>query len=160
MKRFFLLFLICGLLSGCGKAPQPVQTQPPTTESKQYITVNNKEKELVGTRKLTTHYTRDTLVQFKDFYDFGLRDQRPLGFSGKIYLNGVELSSSEYRFDGYPDKTIIVLNLFMGKQLKDNVLTVEEGAVIFYDDEAVVIPETFCGVWDGEKWTNPEYDQF
>lgn len=131
-------------------------TQIPEPPAKQYITVDGEEKELVSKTALTPGYTIDNAVQFTNFYDFGLWDERAIGFSGNVYLNGTKLSSSDYRFDGYADNTTIVLKVFHGYQLIGNVLTVEAGSVIFYDDEAVTVAETFCAMWDGEAWTNAE----
>lgn len=163
MKRSLsvLFALVLILLSACGgtaNVPDETVAQENMTSipGKQYLTVDGKEKELVGSAKLTAGYTKDTLVQFTDFYDFGLWDERPLGFSGKIYLNGSELDSSQYRFDGYEDNTTIVLKLYRGKQLTGNTLTVEADSVVYYDDEAVIVSETFSAVWDGEEWTAAE----
>lgn len=156
MKKIYTLFsvLLLLMLTACGETDDStVFTAEPTQASAQYITVNDKQMELIGSAELIAGYTTDTLVQFKDFYDFGLRDERPLGFSGTGCLNGNVLSSSEYRFDGYPDNTTIVLKLFRDLQLKDNVLTVEAGSVIFYGDQAMELEKTFQAVWDGETWS-------
>lgn len=142
------------MLCGCG-AEAPSATLPDTAVTqpqKQFITVDGKQKELAGSTELIAGYTQDNLVQFTDFYDFGLRDERPLGFSGKVSINGIELSSAEYRFDGYPDISTIVLKLYQGNLLTSNILTISENSVIFYDRQAVVIKTAFNAMWDGEKW--------
>lgn len=152
-----LLAVMLMLLSACGgTADAPTQEELPTPPAGQYITVDGRQKELVRSAELTAGYTKDDLVQFTDFYDFGLRDERPLGFSGNVYLNGSELDSSDYRFDGYPDNTTIVLKLYHGKQLTGNVLTVEADSVIYYDAAAILVEKTFQAVWDGEEWTAVE----
>lgn len=149
LLQLFLLTACSGQNALSEDAPETAPHLPDKT----YITVQDKQMELLGSRELQAGYTQDNLVQFLDFFDFGLRDERPLGFSGKVYLNGTQLSSNEYRFDGYPDLTTIVLKLFQGHQLTGNTLTVEENSVIFYDREAIVIKTTFQAKWDGEKWT-------
>lgn len=162
-KLCVLLALVQVLMmaSACGATvTEPAQTTRqetlPDEPAKQYITVDGKQKERMGTVELTAGYTKDNLVQFTDFYDFGLHDERPLGFWGSVYLNGSKLDSSEYRFDGYPDNTTIVLKLYRGKQLTGNVLTVDADSVIYYDDEAIVVAKTFNAMWDGEVWTAVE----
>lgn len=160
-KLCVMLALLLMLLSACGgTADAPAQTVGqetlPDPPSKQHITTDGKERELVDTLELTAGYTKDNLVQFTDFYDFGLRDERPLGFSGNVYLNGSKLDSGDYRFDGYPDNTTIVLKLFNGNTLTGNFLTVEAGSVIYYDDEAIVLAKTFHAIWNGEEWTAVE----
>ncbi len=154
----FLLLMM--LLSACGSAAgTPGQTVfQETVPAGEYITTDGKERELVGTVTLNAGYTQDNLVQFTDVYDFGLRDERPLGFSGKVYLNGKELESGDFRFDGYPDNTTIVLKLYSDLHLTGNVLTVAADSVIYYDKEAVLVEGDFHARWDGEKWTAAEPD--
>lgn len=156
--RIRALCLLTGvlLLAGCGETVQetlPPETQSITQSSEEYITVNGKEKVLADSVRLIAGYTRDKVVQFKHFYDFGLWDERPIGFSGSVWLDGEMLDSSEYCFYGYADNDTIAMKLTRGKQLTGSTLKIEAGSVIFYDDEAVSVQETFEAVWDGEAWT-------
>ena len=130
--------------------------QIPEPPAKEYVTVNGEQKELVATVTLQPGYTQTDLVQFTNVYDFGLASELPLGFQGDVYLEGVELQSGDYRFDGYPSNTTIALKLITAKNHTNKVLTVQEGAILYCADVAIRIEQTFSMRWDGSSWTAAE----
>lgn len=131
-----------------GKKWTTVATIPSAPE-KEYVTTKDGKKEVVDRLSLTPGYTATTLVQFTDVYDFGVpADNTPLGFEGEIYLDGKKLSTVE--LIGYPGKKTICLNNISHK---NKVLTISEGAVIYYGSKAVVTDEMFSMKWNGSSWT-------
>ena len=121
----------------------------PTAPQKEYVTTADGRKEVVDKISLTAGYTADSLVQFTNVYDFGVaEDNTALGFEGEIYLDGSRVSSVEIL--GYKNNKTITLNNISHK---NKVLTIKEGAVIYYGDKAVVVAETFNATWNGSAWT-------
>ena len=121
----------------------------PTAPQKEYVTTADGRKEVVDKISLTAGYTADSLVQFTNVYDFGVaEDNTALGFEGEIYLDGSRVSSVEIL--GYKNNKTIMLNNISHK---NKVLTIKEGAVIYYGDKAVVVAETFNATWNGSAWT-------
>ncbi len=120
----------------------------PTPPEKEYIDTSDGQKELMDRVTLTTGYTADSLVQFTNVYDFGVsEDNTPLSFEGTILLDGTEVATDSYNIVGYSSvPTTICLNIAH----KDKVLTVMEGAILYYGDKAVVINETFNAIWAGQ----------
>ncbi len=127
--------------------------EPPV---KEYVTVNGQQKELVAKVTLQPGYTQTDLVQFTNVYDFGLADELPLGFQGQVFLDGKELETGDYRFDGYPANTTLVLKLITALNHTNKVLTVQEGAILYSGDVAIQVAETFSMRWDGSGWTAAE----
>lgn len=119
----------------------------PATPGAEYITVDGKKKELVGTVALQPGYTAESLVQFTGFYDFGVpADNTQLSFGGEVLLEGVAVK--EPYWIGYPANTTVCLNI----PHKGKVLTVKKGAVLYYGEKAVKVSETFNMKWDGKQW--------
>lgn len=104
------------------------------------ITVNNEEKTVEKRATMSAGYTQDTLVQFGNFYDFGLpKDNTPINFVGTMYVNGVKIS--EPQVIGYGDNATTIC--FNNLKLPNNTLTIMGGSIIYYGDKAVIIEETF-----------------
>lgn len=121
----------------------------PNPPADEYITVNNEQKLVVDNIKLNAGYTTENLVQFTQFYDFGAKeDNEQLYFSGKLMIDGKELSSENVDVVGYPKNTTICFNV----PHKGKVLTIMKDSVVYSGDKAVVISETFNAHWDGNKW--------
>ena len=98
-----------------------------------------------------TPLTQDTTwVQFGNVCDFGVpADNTALSFHGEVLLNGVAVN--DVQFIGYPGTETICLNNI---NHPGQILTIKEGSLIYYEDKAVVVEETFNAIWDGSKWVN------
>lgn len=104
------------------------------------ITVNNEEKTVEKRATMSAGYTQDTLVQFGNFYNFGLAaDNTPINFVGTMYINGVKISEPQVIGYGNNATTICFNNL----KLPNNTLTILGGSIIYYGDKAVIIEQTF-----------------
>ncbi len=133
-----------------GSTWSPVEEVPAIPET-QYVTLaDGTTRELVGKVTLNPGFTMDSLVQFPEIYDFGApADSTPIGFEGTVLLQGVKVA--EPSVNAYLNSKTIGLEKLnhTGK-----VVTVLEGALIYNDQEAVLVKETFNAVWDGTVWTN------
>ena len=119
----------------------------PEPPAKEYITVNGEQKELVGRVTLQAGYTTEAVVQFLNVQDFGVpADDTALGFAGKVLLDGKE--QKNINLVGYANNTTIGLKIFHSGK----TLTVMKDAVIYYEDQAVMVEKTFNAKWDGTKW--------
>ena len=125
----------------------------PDAPADEYVTVNDEQKLVCNKTKLTPGYTTENLVQFTDFYDFGAKeDNEPLGFSGKLMIDGKELPAENVAVVGYPQNTTICFNV----PHKGKILTVMKDSVVYSGDKAVVISETFNAHWNGNQWVTDE----
>lgn len=126
---------------------------PTGEEGSETVTVDGQTRTVKGLKTLTAEYTVESLVQFTNFFDFGVpADNTALGFSGSIYLNGVKVDAPQ--FIGYANNTTICLNNISHKNM---TLTIMAGSVIYYGDQAVIVKETFHKVWNG-TWTAGRMD--
>ena len=107
---------------------------------------------IVAEKELQQGYTTDSLVQFSEFYDFGLTQQGSLTFDGTVYLDGVVVENPD--FVGYPSNTTICLQ---GIAHKDKVLTIAKDSVISYDGIGVKISKTFHMKYTSNGWTNVDW---
>ena len=113
------------------------------------ITVDGQELQCAGTRDLNVGYTADTLVQFVNFYNFGVpTNDTPLGFSGTVLIDGRKIN--DVTVVGYPNLETIC---FKGVPHKGKVLTIMKDSVIYYGGIAVKIAETCNATWNGSHWT-------
>lgn len=119
------------------------------TEGQTYIFVSDKWMVYAGETTFSAGYTADNLVQFS-VYDFGCgADNTELGIIAEILLDG---SAAEgYSVLGYVNTKTITLN---NVNHKNKVLTIKKGAIIYYDNAAIVLSETFNKKWDGSVWTD------
>lgn len=144
--------IVSGIWIGNQASVVDAATLPEKANVGETITLSNGTSvEIVKKTALTPGYTvTDALVQFGSVYDWKLSGQTTLSFEGIVMLDGEVLNSSSYRFDGYSGTDTIALyaNEFSGK-----VLTILEGAVIYYNGKAVVITETFNQTYDSGTWT-------
>ena len=121
----------------------------PATPADEYVTVDGEQKLVANKTALTPAYTQKDLVQFANVNDFGVTtDDTPLGFDGIVMLDGAKVSN--VNFVGYKDNTTICLKVPHNGKL----LTIMKDSVIYYDDQAVVVTETFNAKWDGSKWVS------
>ena len=123
---------------------------PEAPEQEYYTTEDGKQIPIVKDVVLEGAYTQNDLVQFENVNNFGVElDNTPLAFDGTVLLDGVEVENVV--FVGYPRTSTICLNVYH----KDKVLTIMEGSVIYTEDQAVVVAETFNAKWTGEgyEWT-------
>ena len=119
----------------------------PATPEDEYVTVNGEKKLVANKTALTPAYTQKELVQFSNVNDFGVTaDDTPLGFDGIVMLDGVKVSN--VNFVGYLNNTTICLKVPHDGKL----LTILKDSIIYYDDQAVIVTETFNMKWDGSKW--------
>lgn len=111
------------------------------------VTIDGQSMMCAGTRVLTPHFTTGDLVQFSDFYIFGVpADNTPLGFSGTVLLDGKK--QEKVTVVGYPDVATICFNtVHNGK-----ILTIMKGSYIYYNGIAVEVEETFNAKWNGSEW--------
>ncbi len=126
-----------------------VVAKVPEASKAEYVTVGGEQKLVVNKTTLTAGYTAESLVQFTNFYDFGVNGQDiPLGIEGTVLLDGEKVDAPAVV--GYENNTTICLKVpHNGK-----VLTVKEGAIIYYQDKAVIVKETFNAKWNGSTWEN------
>ena len=119
------------------------------TEEQKYIFVSDKWIVYAGETTLSAGWTADSLVQFS-VYDFGCgADNTELGIIAEILIDG---SAAEgYSVLGYVNNKTITLN---NVNHKNKILTIKKGAIIYYNNVAVVLSETFNKKWDGSAWTD------
>lgn len=112
------------------------------------IKIKGKTYSCAGEKALVPGYTTDAVVQFNTFYNFNVpADDTPLSFEGTLLLDGKK--ESAFGVVGYPDTDTICFKI----PHKGKVLTIKEGAIIYYGKIAVKVAETFNMKWDGSKWT-------
>lgn len=119
------------------------------TEEQTYIFVSDKWMVYAGETTFSAGYTANNLVQFS-VYDFGCdADNTELGIIAEILIDG---SAAEgYSVLGYANNKTITLN---NVNHKNKVLTIKKGAIIYYNNTAIVLSETFNKKWDGSVWTD------
>ncbi len=113
------------------------------------ITVDGEKMLCAGAKPLTAGYTNPDVVQFTTFFNFGVSaNDTPLGFSGKVLLDGKPQSDSAVAVVGYPNTDTICFKLpHSGK-----ILTIMKDSVIYYNGIAVKVANTFNAVWNGSSW--------
>ena len=113
------------------------------------ITVDGEKMLCAGAKPLIAGYTNPDVVQFTTFFNFGVpANDTPLGFSGKVMLDGKPQSGSAVTVVGYPNTDTICFKLpHSGK-----ILTIMKDSVIYYDGIAVKVADTFNAVWNGSYW--------
>ena len=113
------------------------------------ITVDGQKMLCAGSKPLNVGYTNPDVVQFTTFFNFGVpANDTPLGFSGKVMLDGKPQSGSAVVVVGYPNTDTICFKLpHSGK-----VLTIMKDSVIYYNGIAVKVANTFNATWNGSGW--------
>ncbi len=119
------------------------------TEAQNYVFVSDRWLVYAGEETFKVGYTADSLVQFS-VYDFGCdADNTELGIVAEILIDG---SAAEgYSVLGYKNNKTITLN---NVNHKNKVLTIKKGAIIYYNNVAIVLNEEFNKKWDGKVWTD------
>ena len=126
---------------------QAVAEIPAAPEQEYYTTASGKQIPIVKKVILQGAYTQNDLVQFENVNNFEVElDNTPLAFDGTVLLDGVKLENAV--FVGYPRSSTICLNALH----KDKVLTIMAGSVIYTEDQAIVVAETFNAKWTGEGY--------
>lgn len=112
-----------------------------------YETIDGKKYKIVAKVELETWFTLDSLVQFKNINDFGVKeDDTILGFKGTVMVGGEKVNNPQVV--GYKNSTTVCFKVpHNGK-----VLTILKGATIYYGDQAVKVTKTFNMKWNGRTW--------
>ena len=134
-----------------GKNWNTVAEIPEAPEQEYYTTASGKQIPIVKEVVLEGAYTQKDLVQFENVNNFEVDlDNTPLAFDGTVLLDGVEVENPV--FVGYPNTATICLNVYH----YDKVLTIMKGSVIYTEEQAVVVAETFNAKWTGSgyEWTD------
>ena len=113
------------------------------------ITVDGEKMLCAGAKPLIPGYTNPDVVQFTTFFNFGVpANDTPLGFSGKVLLDGKPQSGSAVAVVGYPNTDTICFKL----PHKGKILTIMKDSVIYYNGIAVKVANTFNAIWNGSSW--------
>ena len=113
------------------------------------ITVDGEKLLCAGAKPLIAGYTNPDVVQFTTFFNFGVpANDTPLGFSGKVLLDGKPQSGSAVAVVGYPNTDTICFKL----PHKGKILTIMKDSVIYYNGIAVKVANTFNAIWNGSSW--------